>query len=109
MRKLLGSAHLPLYATLLVLALLYATASMLYEGFFSVRVFVNLFGDNAALGIAALGMTFVILSGGIDLSVGSVLAFTTTFTAAMIQNVHMHPAVAIVLALLIGICFGALM
>ena len=41
----------------------------------------NLLTDNAFLGIVAIGMTFVIISGGIDLSVGSVIGFTTVFVA----------------------------
>jgi galactofuranose transport system permease protein len=106
-KALLRSAHLPLAATVLVLVALFATASVRYEGFFSVRVLVNLFSDNAFLGVAAVGMTFVILAGGIDLSVGSVLAFTTIFVATLIQNHHVHPMAAISLALLVGTLFGA--
>lgn len=106
MKSLLRSRHLPLAATLLVLVLLFSTASILYEGFFSLRVFVNLFGDNASLGIAAVGMTLVILSGGIDLSVGSVEGFTTIFVAVLIQNRHVSPVIAIAAALMIGTIFG---
>jgi hypothetical protein len=51
--------------------------SHFYEGFFSARVIIGLFADNAFLGIAALGMTLVIFSGGIDLSVGAVIGFTS--------------------------------
>ena len=47
----------------------------------STRVIGNLLTDNAYLGIVAVGMTFVILSGGIDLSVGSVIAFSGVFIA----------------------------
>jgi galactofuranose transport system permease protein len=108
MKSILRSPHLPLVATMLVLAGLFATASVLYPGFFSVRVMANLFSDNAFLGIAAIGMTFVILSGGIDLSVGSVLAFTTIFVATLIES-GVHPVVAIPVALAIGATFGAFM
>jgi simple sugar transport system permease protein len=72
------------------------------------RVVANLFGDNAFLGIAAVGMTFVILSGGIDLSVGSVLAFTTIFIAALV-GAEIHPALAISMALVMGSLFGSFM
>jgi galactofuranose transport system permease protein len=107
-KKLLASPHLPLAITLLMLVALFSTASILYEGFFSGRVATNLFGDNASLGIAAVGMTIVILSGGIDLSVGAVLGFTTIFVAVMIQH-HMPPLVAIALALAIGAFLGSAM
>lgn len=109
MRRLLRSSHLPLLATVFVLLLLFTTASIRYDNFFSARVVANLFGDNAVLGIAAVGMTFVILSGGIDLSVGSVLAFTTTLVATLIQKQQLHPFVAIPLALVLGAIFGASM
>lgn len=108
MKDLLRSPHLPLAATTLVLVALFGAASFMYPGFFTMRVVANLFGDNAFLGIAAVGMTFVILSGGIDLSVGSVLAFTTIFVATMI-DAGFHPLLAILPALLTGTLLGAFM
>jgi simple sugar transport system permease protein len=104
-----GRKHIPVLATALVLVALFATASGLYRNFFALRVFTNLFFDNAVLGILAIGMTFVILSGGIDLSVGSVVAFTTVFIATMIRDHGMHPCTAWGLALLLGAAFGAAM
>jgi galactofuranose transport system permease protein len=108
-KKFATSLHLPLIATLFVLAALFATASFLYEGFFSGRVVANLLGDNASLGVAAVGMTLVILSGGIDLSVGSMLGFTTIFIAVLVQQHHLSPLLAIGLALGVGTLFGAAM
>jgi ribose/xylose/arabinose/galactoside ABC-type transport system permease subunit len=105
-KKLWASPHLPLVITLLMLVALFSTASIMYEGFFSGRVVANLIGDNASLGIAAIGMTLVILSGGIDLSVGAVLGFTTIFVAVMIQQHHMPPLLAIALSLGIGTFLG---
>jgi ribose/xylose/arabinose/galactoside ABC-type transport system permease subunit len=109
LKKLWSSPHLPLFATVLVLAALFSTASVMYHGFFSGRVVTNLLGDNAMLGIAAVGATLVILSGGIDLSVGAVLGFTTIFVAVLVQNHHVSPLLAIALALLIGTVFGMAM
>lgn len=109
MKNWLRSPNLPLAATLLVLLVLFSAGSILYEGFFSLRVIVNLFGDNAFLGIAAIGMTFVILSGGIDLSVGSVMALTTILVATMIEKGKVHPCLAVPAALAFGIFFGATM
>ncbi len=54
-------------------------------------------------------MTFVILSGGIDLSVGSVIAFTGVLLAKLIGTYGMHPGYAIALALVMGVAFCALM
>ena len=60
--------------------------SVAYTGFFSAQVFLNLLIDNAFLCIVGVGMTFVILSGGIDLSVGSVIALTTMVSAALVEQ-----------------------
>lgn len=108
MRELLRSPHLPLAATVVVLVALFSAASLMYPAFFTMRVVANILGDNAFLGIAAVGMTFVILSGGIDLSVGSVLAFTTIFVATLI-DAGLHPLLVIPPALLLGSLFGAFM
>ena len=52
------------------------------------QVFLNLLIDNAFLLVVAVGMTFVILSGGIDLSVGSVIALTTMVSASLVEHHH---------------------
>lgn len=99
-------SRLPQLATAAVLAALYVSASMIYEGFFSAPGLVNLLTDNAALGIAAVGLTLVIFSGGIDLSVGAVAGFTSIFTATLIQQHGVHPLLAALAALAIGGTLG---
>ncbi len=99
--------HLPLLATGGIFLALFIAASVLYDGFFSARVIVNLLSDNAFLGIAAVGMTLVIFSGGIDLSVGAVIGFTSIFTATMIAQHGMHPLAAWALAVALGAALGA--
>jgi simple sugar transport system permease protein len=69
--------YLPLAATVSLFVAMASLGSVMYSGFFSAQVFLNLLIDNAFLIVVAVGMTFVILSGGIDLSVGSVVALTT--------------------------------
>ena len=81
----------PLTATLLLFFAMVGFGAAAYDGFFAPQVFLNLAIDNAFLLIAAVGMTFVILTGGIDLSVGSVLAFTTMAAAALIEHVALEP------------------
>ncbi len=103
----LASRHLPLLATGVIFVALFATAAKFYDGFFSSRVFVSLLTDNAFLGIAAVGMTLVIFSGGIDLSVGAVIGFTSIFTATLIEQHHLAPGVAWLLALAAGAGLGA--
>lgn len=101
------SRQLPLLVTGAIFMALFATASLLYDGFFSARVFVGLLSDNAFLGIAAVGMTLVIFSGGIDLSVGAVIGFTSIFTATLIEQHHFAPSLAWLLALAAGAGLGA--
>jgi len=108
MNRILSSRLLPLAATALVLLGLFAAAGWQYENFFSARVVLNLFKDRAFLGVIAIGMTFVILGGGIDLSVGAVMAFTTVFIASLIGR-HGWPApAAMAAALAVGVAFGTL-
>jgi len=100
--------YLPLTATISLLLAFGALGSVLYTGFFSLQVFLNLLIDNAFLCVVAVGMTFVILSGGIDLSVGSVIALTTMVSASLVQNHHWSPWASMPLVLAMGTAFGAL-
>ncbi|SDP87593.1 monosaccharide ABC transporter membrane protein, CUT2 family (TC 3.A.1.2.-) [Rhodoferax sp. OV413] len=100
---------LPLVATISLFLAMATLGSVFYDGFFSLQVFLNLLIDNAFLVIVAVGMTFVVLSGGIDLSVGSVIAFTTMVSASLVENHGWSPAVVIPLVLLMGTAFGAFM
>jgi simple sugar transport system permease protein len=97
----------PLLGTIAVFVLTAGYGSMAYKGFFSAQVFLNLLIDNAFLCIVGVGMTFVILSGGIDLSVGSVIALTTMVSAALVEHAHWSAWQAIALVLAIGTGFGA--
>lgn len=89
-------------------ALMFAGGSLAYDGFFSGQVFLNLFIDNAFLLVVTLGLSFVILGGGIDLSVGSVVALATMVLAAGVERWHWPPAVAMAVVLVGGAAFGAL-
>jgi simple sugar transport system permease protein len=101
--------HLPLIATIVVFVLGYLYCMLQFPGFASTRVLGNLLTDNAFIGITAVGMTFVIISGGIDLSVGSVIAFTGVFLAAAVGWWGMYPLAAFLLALGLATAFGAAM
>jgi galactofuranose transport system permease protein len=101
--------NVPFLATVLVCLVLYVGASMHYRSFASLRVFINFFADNSFLGIAALGLTFVILSGGIDLSVGAVVGLVSVFLALALGKWNLPPAVAFPLVLVIGTAFGSVM
>jgi ribose/xylose/arabinose/galactoside ABC-type transport system permease subunit len=101
--------QITLLATAVIFVALFVTASLLYDGFFSPGVGISLLNDNAFLGIAAIGMTLVIFSGGIDLSVGAVIGFTAILTATLIQGNQMPPLVAWLIALGAGSALGAFM
>jgi simple sugar transport system permease protein len=89
--------------------LLYAYCYNRFDSFGTTRIPMNLLRDNAYIGIASIGMTFVILAGGIDLSVGSVIAFTGVFCALMIDREGHHPLTVFAIVLTMGTAFGALM
>ena len=105
----MNSKYLPLLATIVIFVLAYAGCTLQYPNMLSTRVIGNLLTDNAFLGIAAVGMTFVIISGGIDLSIGSVIAFTGVFLAVILQNTSIHPLLAFALVLVITTAFGGIM
>ena len=108
-RSGLNPKYLPLAATISLFVLVATLGSVFYDGFFSAQVFLNLLIDNAFLIVVAVGMTFVILSGGIDLSVGSVIALTTMVSAALVEKEGWSPLQVIPLVLLMGTVFGAFM
>ena len=97
----------PVVASVLLLLAMVAFGSIMYTGFFSAQVFLNLLIDNAFLLVVAVGMTFVILAGGIDLSVGAVVALTTMVSAALVEDRHWPLVAVIPLVLAAGAVFGA--
>ncbi len=96
----------PLAGTLTLFVAMIIFGAVSYDAFLAPQVFLNLFIDNAFLLIVAVGMTFVILTGGIDLSVGSLLALTTMVTAALLKA-NWNPWLVMPLVLAGGAAFGA--
>jgi ribose/xylose/arabinose/galactoside ABC-type transport system permease subunit len=105
--SLVDPRTLPLTVTIVLFIALFGFGSVMYTGFFSLQVLLDLLVDNAFLLIVSIGVTFVILLGGIDLSVGSVVAFTTIAEAVMAQHWHWPVWVIVPIVLLIGTTFGA--
>jgi galactofuranose transport system permease protein len=97
---------LPLSITILLFVGMAIFGGLRFDGFLSPQVFLNLLIDNAFLLVVAVGMTFVILSGGIDLSVGAVIALTTMVTATLL-DAGWNPYAAMSVVLLLGAAFGA--
>ena len=106
MARRISKRHVPLLATAVVCLLLYLAGCLAYPRFARPEVFLNLFTDNAFLGIAAVGMTFVILAGGIDLSVGAVIGCVSIASALLIERQHLAPGLVTFLMLGAGAIFG---
>jgi ribose/xylose/arabinose/galactoside ABC-type transport system permease subunit len=101
--------YIPVVATLALLVAMFGVGSARYDNFLSGQNILNLFIDNAFLLVVAIGMTFVILTGGIDLSVGAAVAMSTVISASLIQR-HGWPTLAVIpLVLLIGVLLGTAM
>lgn len=98
--------YVPIVVTTSLFLLMFIAGSFRYNGFFSPQVLLNLLIDNAFLLIVAVGMSFVIISGGIDLSVGAVIALTTMISASLVQQLNWSPIIVIPLVLLIGALLG---
>ena len=105
----MNTRALPLYVTIAIFALAWVVCWLQFPAMASTRVIGNLLTDNAYLGIVAVGMTLVILSGGIDLSVGSVIAFSGVFIAVMLRDTGLHPLAVFALLLALTTAFGAAM
>ncbi len=97
------------YGVLLALALLILFGALRYDGFLSSYNIFTVLGYNSMFGLIALGMTFVIMTGGIDLSVGSVAALSSV-VAALLSKYGLWPALlgAVGAAALVGLLNGLL-
>ena len=93
------------YAIYIVLLFLIAFFSVFAEGFFSSTNFFNILRQVAVNGIAAVGMTMVILTGGIDLSVGGLMGAASVGCASLMVA-GIHPLIAIFIVLFFGLVIG---
>lgn len=102
----LDRKYLPLSVTIILFVLMFAAASIKYPNFLSLQVFFNLLIDNAFLLISAIGTTFVLLSGGIDISSGAVIALVTVVSAWMVETLGLSPYIAIPAVILMATLMG---
>ncbi len=91
-----------------VFLMIYFLGGKLYPAMQKPQVFFNLFINDSSLLLVAIGMTLVILTGGIDLSVGGVIALVTTASAAMLRD-GASAYLVMPLMIVIGVSLGALM
>ncbi len=92
-----------IYAVLLVLVIFFAVTS---ENFFQSSNLLNVARQVSMLGIASVGFAFVLLLGGIDLSIGSVVTLVNIVTAWLMVTAHMNPILASILALIMSAAIG---
>ncbi len=95
-------------ASLVLFAVLFLAVIARYEFASPAQVFLNLLVDNAYLIVLAVGMTFVILTGGIDLSVGAVVALSTVILATTLRAGWPMP-LAVAVVLVVGPTLGLMM
>lgn len=105
--KLDGKMFL-LIITIALFAVMYLAGIMIFKskGFAKPQVFLNLFISNAGLIVIAAGMTMVMITGGIDISVGSVVALACMMLAWMMEIKGMGAVPALFIVLFMGIIFG---
>ncbi|MDU5022199.1 MAG: ribose ABC transporter permease, partial [Clostridiales bacterium] len=97
------------YKSLIGLLLLIVVVSVLSPSFLSTRNILNILRQTSVNAIIAAGMTFVILTGGIDLSVGSVLAISGAFAASLLasgQSIFVAVIAAVVCGSVVGFVNG---
>lgn len=94
--------------TIVLFAVMYILGMIVFKdkGFLKFQVFLNLFISNAGLIVIATGMTMVLITGGIDISVGSVVALTCMLLAWMMESKGIGAIPAMLIVLLVGVVFG---
>jgi len=93
------------YNTLIIFIILLIVSSIISDAFFTARNITNLLRQVSGIGIVSLGMLLVIMTGGIDLSVGSIVAFAGVISAYFLLS--MPFALGIGVTILIGVAIGS--
>lgn len=109
--RIMNPKYIMVYATVVIFLIIYTYGAIRYGsiGFTTLRTFVNFFSDNAYYGISAVGMTMVLITGGIDLSVASVASLTGMLIAYGYERMGISPVITMLFSLLVGVGLGALM
>ena len=83
------------YNTILIFIILMVVSSFISDAFFTSRNITNLLRQVSGIGIVSLGMLLVILTGGIDLSVGSIVAFSGVLSAYFLLSISCLPGIRV--------------
>jgi simple sugar transport system permease protein len=98
----------PVIAAFLVFLLVFFVGGRLYPAMQKPQVFFNLFINDASLLLVSIGMTMVIITGGFDLSVGGMIALTSTASAALLRS-GVSPFIVLPLMIVLGVAVGSLL
>lgn len=106
--KKLSSSTFLLMTTIILFVVMYVAGMIIFydKGFAKPQMFLNLFVSNAGLLVIGCGMTIVMITGGIDISVGSVTALVCMVCAFSMERMGMNAYMAVLIALAIGLAFG---
>lgn len=105
--KNMTDTNLLLFITIVVFFVMYIAAMIfLGSGFLKAQTFFNILNANAALIIVSCGMSIVMITGGIDISVGGVIGLVSMCCAVYLDYHNGNIAVSILIALAIGLAFG---
>ena len=107
LKKINGNTLL-LLITIGLFIVMYIAGCAVYsqKGFTHLQTFLNILINNSGLLCVTCGMTCVMLTGGIDISVGSLIAMDCMFIAVGIEKWGMNPILLMILVLVIGVVFG---
>ncbi|MFD1415774.1 ABC transporter permease [Oceanobacillus jeddahense] len=106
-KKLLSLSAIQKYGMMLILVLIIIIFSVLSPNFFTYSNFMSMLRQISVIGIIAAGQTLVIIKGGIDLSVGSIVAFAGVVSALTLASTG-NTTLAIIAGLLVGALVGCL-
>ena len=105
--KNMSDTNLLLSITIIVFFIMYIGAIIILgEGFRKPQTFFNILKENAGLIITACGMSLVMITGGIDISVGGVVALVSMSCAVVLEYEGWNIFMSLILALAIGLAFG---
>ena len=96
------------FSAIVILLAIIVIMSIGSENFFSGKNFLNILNQSAVLGIMAMGMTFVIITGGIDLSVGSLMALSGSVMAVAATSLSVPPLLAVLFGIAVSTGMGFL-
>lgn len=102
------SQILSVYGVYIALLVIFVALSLSTESFLTVTNLFNILKQNVVYGIVAIGMTFVIITGGIDLSVGAIVAIAGCFATSLAKKEAPHPLIyCFIVAIATGVALGA--